>query len=101
MTAHLGRRLRDDEQVHHGRLGKLNDSIKNLKVLTTKAHNRHHKLGTKHTTATRNQIAESMRLAYANGIHKRANMRGKRNPFYGKRHTKAARTKISAARRKK
>ena len=42
MEEHLGRPLRDDELVHHGRAGKTVNTIGNLSVLTRHTHAKEH-----------------------------------------------------------
>jgi hypothetical protein len=100
MTARLGRRLKTSEHVHHGKRGTLCDAPSNLKLIDAGDHNRHHKTGAKHSTLSRRKIARSLRAAYSTGRRPRPNLKGRRNPFYGKTHTKEARAKMAAARRK-
>lgn len=42
MEAHLGRSLRSDEVVHHRNRNRLDDSVENLEVMTTAAHQHVH-----------------------------------------------------------
>lgn len=43
MEQHLGRKLLDDEQVHHKDGNPLNNALENLEVLSTREHMRLHK----------------------------------------------------------
>jgi uncharacterized protein YbdZ (MbtH family) len=97
MTALLGRTLDRNEHVHHGPLGRQDDSYENISLLPVADHNRHHKLGWKHSLATRDQIAESLLTAYKEGRHALPT----ELTFAGRHHTLEAREAIAASRRGK
>lgn len=81
MTAHLGRRLVSNEHVHHGRYGKLVDTLNNLTLLTADEHNKHHKIGSKHKPEIKAQIASSLKRAYKEGRHRAPWNKGKPLPI--------------------
>lgn len=65
-TSKLGRIIGPEEHVHHGD-GRENDVPEHLEVLSAADHNRHHKIGAKHTQDAKNRIAASVRRAYEEG----------------------------------
>jgi len=90
MTAALGRPLAFHEHVHHiNEDEKHNDDLDNLEILWSDEHNRHHKLGTKHTDSVKKQIGESLRKAYNEGrkVKSLRSQVGENNNFYGKIHS--------------
>lgn len=104
MTAVLGRKLKRNEHVHHGILGKKNDSIENLELLPAREHHRQHLIGNKrrlgiiHSLDDKAKISNGLKRAYASGRRKKQRLYGKRNPFFGKHHTAEAKEKIRQAR---
>lgn len=69
LAAKLGRALTAQEHAHHGDENTSNDTLDNVELLTAAEHNRRHKVGSRHTQATRDLIAEGMRRAYSEGRH--------------------------------
>ena len=69
LAAKLGRALTPQEHAHHSDEKPSNDTPDNVELLTAAEHNRHHKIGSRHTEATKKRIAVSMRRAYAEGRH--------------------------------
>lgn len=100
MTSILGRPLARDEHVHHKDENVHNNDPSNLEILTSDQHNKHHKIGYKHREEIKLQIGNSLKLAYVEGRHKSPDVKGDKNPFFGKNHTEETKAKISAARRK-
>lgn len=99
MTARLGRPLGRNEHVHHGKKGRFIDTVDNLSLLSAAAHNRHHKRGSRHKASSKKRISESLLKAYASGRRKKPNLKGKRNPFFGRRHTKETKDKMKRIKR--
>jgi hypothetical protein len=97
LAAKLGRALTPDEHAHHGRNGCEDDSLKNLSLLTAADHNRHHKVGFKHSSESKKKISASLKLAIAEG---------RREPpprvnWTGRKHSQEARKKMSATKQAK
>jgi hypothetical protein len=74
MTSVLGRTLLESEQVHHKDENVNNDSPSNLKLLSANEHNKHHKIGRKHSSLSKRKISESLKKSYENG-EKQASVR--------------------------
>ena len=68
LTSLLGRPLARNEHVHHKK-DKKNDHLDNLEILWAGEHNKHHKLGSKHSEETKRQIGMSLTRAYQEGRH--------------------------------
>lgn len=71
MCSRLGIALARSEHVHHRNENSADDRPNNLEAMSAADHNRHHKLGTKHTTDARKRIGASLAKAYAEGRRKR------------------------------
>lgn len=67
MSSILGRRLLPSELVHHCSEDKTDDSAGNLEIISPAEHNRHHKVGTSHSTETKIKIGNGLRAAIAEG----------------------------------
>jgi hypothetical protein len=67
MTSILGRMLKSNEHVHHINEDKGDDSPRNLELITADEHNKHHKIGTKHTDESKEKTSNSVKKAYAEG----------------------------------
>ena len=61
LAAKIGRALAANEHAHHGTDGCEVDSLENLSLLTAADHNRHHKLGFKHSPESKKKIAYGFR----------------------------------------
>lgn len=97
LSAKLGRALTPDEHAHHGECGHEVDTFENLSLLTPADHNRHHKIGSKHSAESRNKISAGLRLAIAEG---------RREPpprvnWTGRKHSLEARRKMSETKKAK
>lgn len=100
MTAKLGRALRTDEHVHHkNEKRRHDDSLRNLELKGAFAHNSEHHRGMKHSADAKRRISATLRATYADGRRKRPNLRGRKNPFFGRKHTEAAKLKMRKSRR--
>jgi hypothetical protein len=71
LAAKLGRALTPQEFAHHEDENRGNDSMENLRLVSAAAHNRHHKVGSRHSEASRRKIGESLKRAYTAGKHRR------------------------------
>lgn len=80
MTSVLGRALLESEHVHHKDEDVNNDSPGNLKLLSADEHNKHHKIGCKHTEESKSKIGNSLKAAYESGKREKPNLHGERNP---------------------
>lgn len=102
MSAHLGRALLRSEHVHHKKKKFLHrDTIKNLELLTSAEHNKHHKTGTKHSDAAKKKISQTLKGMYDSGIRPKPDLRGKKNPFYGRKHSIATKRQIIRTRKER
>lgn len=80
MTSILGRALLETEHVHHKDENVNNDSPSNLELLSADEHNKHHKIGCKHTEESKSKIGTSLKAAYESGRREKPNLHGDRNP---------------------
>lgn len=80
MTSILGRALLESEQVHHKDEDVNNDLPGNLELLSADEHNKHHKIGCKHTEESKSKIGNSLKSAYESGKREKPNLHGERNP---------------------
>lgn len=95
MSATLGRALERNEHVHHKSGDRSDDRPENLEVLWAAEHNRHHKLGSKHSEEAKAKISKSLSRIIALGL---------REPppapdWNGRRHSEEARAKMSTTRK--
>ena len=67
----LGRPLERNDHAHHIDGDRTNDSPANLQLLRAEEHNRHHKIGARHTAQVKQQIRNSLKQAHADGRHKK------------------------------
>jgi hypothetical protein len=68
MASILGRALLDSELVHHRDENASNDAPENLELIDAETHNRHHKIGSRHSDQSKRKTAESVKAAYASGL---------------------------------
>jgi hypothetical protein len=71
LASKLGRALTPQEHAHHEDEIREHDTPGNLEPLSAAEHNRHHKIGARHTKAARDRISASVKRAYAEGRHVR------------------------------
>lgn len=95
LASKLGRALTPEEHAHHEDEDRDNDTPMNLGQLSPAEHNRHHKMGSKHTEDAKARISESL---------SRAIREGRRQPasppdWKGRTHTPEARHRISSSRK--
>jgi hypothetical protein len=67
MAAHLGRGLGRLEFVHHKDGNKHHDELSNFELMSAADHNREHKIGSRHTESSKEQIGRSVAAAYRSG----------------------------------
>lgn len=85
MTSILNRPLATNEHVHHKNEDeKFNDHPDNLEILWCDEHNKHHKLGFKHTEETKKQISLSLNIGYQEGRYSRRSTKAIRDPKTGR-----------------
>jgi hypothetical protein len=77
LAAKLGRALKPHEIAHHKDENRDNDTMSNIERLTPAQHNRHHKVGSRHSTISKQKISESLKQAYVAGRHRRIYNRDK------------------------
>ena len=95
MSAELGREIRRDEHVHHKSGDRTDDAPANLEILEAAEHNRHHKLGSKHSDESRSKISAGMKEACADRLHRSL----KSLDWTGRRHSDESKAKMSAKRK--
>lgn len=95
LASQLGRALTAEEIAHHDDEDRENDAPGNLKLSTHAEHNRHHKVGTKHSEEAKSRISAGLTLAIAEG-------RRLPPPLFdwnGKQHRAESKEKISETRK--
>jgi len=80
MTSVVGRKLLDSEHVHHKDEDVNNDSPSNLKIISPSEHNKHHKIGVKHSEEAKSKISNSLKSAYDDGSREKPDLHGEKNP---------------------
>lgn len=79
LASKLGRALTPSDHAHHSNEHKEQDTADNLELLTATEHNRHHKVGTKHSHQSKKQTSATLKALYAAGQRKAAPQTGSSN----------------------
>ncbi|MCH8180210.1 MAG: hypothetical protein IIA02_10570 [Proteobacteria bacterium] len=79
LASKLGRALTPTDHAHHGNELKDHDTAENLELLSASEHNRHHKVGAKHSLASRQKTSETLKALYASGQRDAAPLHGSSN----------------------
>jgi len=96
MTSILGRKLLITELVHHKNENREDDSPDNLEIISADCHNKHHKIGTKHSDKSKTKISIGMKQAFKEGRHPPLPTTN----WIGRNHTRATKIKISNSHKK-
>lgn len=91
LASKLGRALTAEEHAHHGDEDRDNDAPDNLETLSAADHNRHHKIGTKHSDEAKERISKGLKLAIKEGRRDPP----PRQDWTGKNHSESSKNKMS------
>lgn len=96
MASLLGRDIARNEHVHHKNEDRTDDRPENLELLLSADHNRHHKLGSKHSADTKKKISAGLTAAIAEGRREPP----PRVDSNGKTHSVESKMKMSATKKR-